>query len=607
MIDPVTLLAIGMLVVADALLAAALLSTSVRLQFRHLALAAIALSFELLRQVTSLVITAAESGTALSQFAYLFNGFFDFLVSVLLIGTVALIASGRFPWRLAGALGVVYIIIATPAWPIDFDPAIRWHWFYAFLPTIACHVVIVAQSVLLMRAGKPSGLTFFVLSMLMLLTRLGLGAFGGRDDPNLLYATTYFMDSIAVLAFGGALLIHAQQLLYLELLTARDAKETSDANLQFVLDNAEEAIISFDGDEHIVSWNERAAFYFGYSRDAVVGKVTLAELLEGEDRSRLMAGLPAASLAEGESVSYLDKVTMKRSDGSTFLAQVSARAILTLDGPYYTLVVRDVAVETELEQVRRNLQERAAHAQRLDSLSELAGGVAHEYNNLLTSIIGNAEMAMRTKRDEERRPFMEQIIESSNRATDLTAQILAYAGGGLHIPDKLCVADVIRSNEPLLSATVGQITSLSLEIADEPCWVLADESQLLHVIINLVSNAAESTPDQQLDVVVRCERRQMSLNEARTAYLGTDAGSGDYAYVEVRDNGEGMDKETVSRIFDPFFSTKFQGRGLGMATVFSIIKRHGGMIDIDSEPGKGTTVAIYLPLVQPNEDETSVA
>ncbi|MDZ7685510.1 MAG: ATP-binding protein [Gammaproteobacteria bacterium] len=264
-------------------------------------------------------------------------------------------------------------------------------------------------------------------------------------------------------------------------------------------------------------------------------------------------------------------------------------------------------METELEQVRRNLQEHAAHVQRLDSLSELAGGVAHEYNNLLTSIIGNAEMAMRVEQEEAKRSFMEQIVESSNRATNLTAKILAYADGGLHVPDRLCLADIIRSNEPLLSATVGHITSLSLQVADEPCWVLADESQLLHVIINLVSNAAESTPGKQLDVVVRCQRKQMSLNEARTLHLGTDAGSGEYAYVEVTDNGEGMDKETVNRIFDPFFSTKFQGRGLGMATVFSIIKRHGGMIDVASAPGKGTTVAIYLPLVGPGKAETSVA
>jgi len=320
-----------------------------------------------------------------------------------------------------------------------------------------------------------------------------------------------------------------------------------------------------------------------------------------------MSGLPAASLAEGESVSFLDKVTMKRSDGSSFLAQVSARAVLTLGGPYYTLVVRDVAVEAELEQVRRNLQERAAHAQRLDSLSELAGGVAHEYNNLLTSIMGNAEMAMRIEREEARRPFMEAIIDSSKRATDLTARILAYAGGGLHMPDKLCVADVIRSNEPLLSATVGQITNLSLDVSEEPCWVLADESQLLHVIINLVSNAAESTPDQQLEVGVSCGRRPVSLNEARRLHLGTDAGSGDYVFVEVADNGDGMDRETVNRIFDPFFSTKFQGRGLGMATVFSIIKRHGGMIDIASEPGEGTSVAVFLPFVEPKEAETSVA
>ncbi|MDZ7685511.1 MAG: PAS domain S-box protein [Gammaproteobacteria bacterium] len=123
------------------------------------------------------------------------------------------------------------------------------------------------------------------------------------------------------------------------MLSAREAKATSNANLKFVLDNAEEAIVSFDGDERVVSWNERAEFYFGYSGYTAVGKLTLTELMESDDRARLMTGLSAASLAEGESVSYLDKVTMKRSDGLTFLAQVSARAILTMARPYYTLVV----------------------------------------------------------------------------------------------------------------------------------------------------------------------------------------------------------------------------------------------------------------------------
>ncbi|MDZ7685512.1 MAG: hypothetical protein U5O39_11325 [Gammaproteobacteria bacterium] len=129
----------------------------------------------------------------------------------MLIGAVAIILSGRIPWRLASVLSVVYVIVAMPGWPIDFDRTIGWHWYYVYLPTIACHAVIVAQSAMMIRAGKPSGVTFLVLAILMLMTRLGLAIFGGGESPNLLYGTTYFMDSVVILAFGGAFLMYAQQ------------------------------------------------------------------------------------------------------------------------------------------------------------------------------------------------------------------------------------------------------------------------------------------------------------------------------------------------------------------------------------------------------------
>jgi len=257
---------------------------------------------------------------------------------------------------------------------------------------------------------------------------------------------------------------------------------------------------------------------------------------------------------------------------------------------------RDVTELTRAEQESERLARQVERAQRLESLGILAGGIAHDFNNLLTVIRGSARLALDAlPADAPARPRVARIAEAAQHAASLTAQMLAYAGKSSPKRSPLDLGVLVASMADLLRASLPESCELVVECGSDLLAIEADESGMQQVLLNLVLNASEAQDGAIMRIVVRTAVVQISREELRDAFGNADVAPGDVVELSVSDDGRGMDAATAARIFEPFFSTKFSGRGLGMAAVLGIVQAHRGAICVESEVGRGTRVRALFP------------
>jgi len=261
-----------------------------------------------------------------------------------------------------------------------------------------------------------------------------------------------------------------------------------------------------------------------------------------------------------------------------------------------------LAVERELEEAaerkqHREIEEQLRHTQRLESLGVLAGGVAHDFNNLLTGILGNVSLVMEeAPRDAHFQPMLQNAMRAAEQAANLTRQMLAYAGKGQFYLEAVNLSAVARDIRALLLASISKNVDLILDLDDRVPAVEADRGQMQQLLMNFVINGAEAIgPERAGTVLVSTRARRLDYGELRNVFPREDLLPGDYVCLEVRDTGAGMDAETQKKIFDPFFSTKFTGRGLGLSAVMGIVRSHKGGIRVESERGKGSKFTVFLP------------
>jgi signal transduction histidine kinase/CheY-like chemotaxis protein len=253
--------------------------------------------------------------------------------------------------------------------------------------------------------------------------------------------------------------------------------------------------------------------------------------------------------------------------------------------------VRDYIAE------RARSDEKLLQKQKLESLGILAGGIAHDFNNLLTGILGNASLAMdMLPQDSPVARMLEDVMQASERAAHLTRQMLAYAGKGRFVLERLDISRLVREISHLIKSSIPQNVQICLDLGDDLPVIEADGSQIQQLVMNLVINAAEAIPSERTGSVTVITRTQ-HLDESYLAQLGasSDLAQGEYVALEVRDTGSGMDEATLRRIFDPFFTTKFAGRGLGLAATEGIVRGHGGVLKVYSSPGHGSTFKVLFP------------
>jgi PAS domain S-box-containing protein len=256
----------------------------------------------------------------------------------------------------------------------------------------------------------------------------------------------------------------------------------------------------------------------------------------------------------------------------------------------------DVTALKHAEQEKLSIERKLLAAQKLESLGVLAGGIAHDFNNILTSVLANASLARHdaaSGKPVER--SLEQIENAARRAADLCQQMLAYAGKGKIVSDRIDLSELVRGTTALLEVTLKKNARLDLRLAPGLPPVLADPTQLRQIVMNLVINAGDAITGPAGQITVTTFARQADAALLHSALGSPDLPPGTYAGLEVRDNGSGMAAETIARIFEPFFTTKFSGRGLGLSAVLGIVQSHRGALFVESQPGQGSTFRLLLP------------
>ncbi len=256
----------------------------------------------------------------------------------------------------------------------------------------------------------------------------------------------------------------------------------------------------------------------------------------------------------------------------------------------------DITPRVTAEAERIELERRLLHAQKLESLGVLAGGIAHDFNNLLMAVLGNLELALLDLPPAgPARQGVQEAVGAAQRAADLTRQMLAYSGRGVFVVRPTDLNALVEENVHLLRAIVPRTVSLELMLTPGLPAVVADAGQLQQVVMNLITNAAEALGDDPGRVVLSTGFDRFDAQALAGNLLGVPAAPGAYVWFAVRDTGCGMTPEVLARLFEPFFSTKFTGRGLGMPAVQGIVKAHGGALLIDTRPGAGSLVKVLLP------------
>jgi PAS domain S-box-containing protein len=407
--------------------------------------------------------------------------------------------------------------------------------------------------------------------------------------PSYLLGATAAVVVIAVTETAGywlTLLLTAAPL-YLTYKMYRAGKET-EAHQGAILEAAHDAIMTMDAQLNIREFNPAAERMFGYSRMNILGR-HVELLLPAADRARRLHAL-SEYLAHGTGALADRQLEMTglKSDGTEFPVELSVARVGADSRAVLTGFVRDI---TE----RRLLEEQLRQSQKLEAIGRLAGGVAHDFNNILMSIMGAADLLlMQLGRDDPATDEANEIKESVNRGAGLTRQLLAFSRRQATRSQLFELGAVVRGMDTMLRRLMGPEIDLVIVSPDEPVHVVADSGQIQQVVLNLVVNARDAMPGGGR-IMVKVE--ELDLDEIAASAL-VEAQPGHYARLSVADTGTGIDEKTRTRLFEPFFTTKEQGKGtgLGLSIVYGIVKQSGGYITLTSELGRGTTFLIYLPL-----------
>jgi PAS domain S-box-containing protein len=371
---------------------------------------------------------------------------------------------------------------------------------------------------------------------------------------------------------------------------AQDALRESEERFREMAEMMPQAVFETDITGKLTFANRKAFDNFGYSQQDFDRGVNSLDMLVPEDHQQ--AGENITKIMGGEEIG-LNEYTALRKDGSNFPAMVHSATIVR-EGK--TLGIRgfiiDITDRKKAEEERRRLETQFHQAQKLETIGTLAGGIAHDFNNLMTTILGNTSLILYDIDDTH--PHYEplnNIERQIKRGAELTTQLLGYARKGKYYVKPVNLNQIVEENAAAFGRTRKEIT-IQCELADDLLAVEADQGQIQQVLLNLFVNAADAMPTGG-NLILKTSNA--THNDIKSQEYHPEPG--DYLCLTVSDTGIGMDEKVRRRIFDPFFSTKETGKGtgLGLASVYGIIKNHGGYIEVQSQKGHGSKFSIFLP------------
>ncbi len=436
---------------------------------------------------------------------------------------------------------------------------------------------------------------------------IGIAIMGIRRSLSFIYLVTGSMRHIPELGYEIAGLAGSAVMLagvisikpvFLSITRSEEALRESEADLKrahdftkSILHTIDEAFVVIDREYTILSANQAYLNQVGMPLESIIGAKchTTSHHLSspcyemGEDcsvRHTFMTGQPHTAIH-----THLDK------EENNVYVETKSYPLKDILGNTFSAIEIIIDI-TE----KRKLEEQLRQSQKLEAIGQLAGGIAHDFNNMLTAIIGYGSILNNNlEKDSPLKPLVDRMLSSAEKSADLTGQLLAFSRKQVISPRQVDLNGLIRGMDKLLQRVIGEDIELQLTLSDKDLFVMVDPGQVEQVLMNLITNARDSMPNGGL-LSISTEKVRLDDEYGKTHDI---VKMGKYAVVSITDTGGGMDEKTRLRIFEPFFTTKELGKGtgLGLSLVYGIVKQHNGNVIVYSEPGKGTTFKIYLPLV----------
>lgn len=389
---------------------------------------------------------------------------------------------------------------------------------------------------------------------------------------------------------GGGISDHAKM---------EEALKESEQSLSSVLNAVQDAIMVLDPELNIILANNTMEEWFKRGAAPLEGRKCYEVFHERKTPCEPCPTLRALRTGKQEMIEI-----SSHSDGSAFgFFELFAFPMFDQEGGIKGVVefARDVTARKRAQEEKARMQTKLQEAQRMQAIATLAGGIAHQFNNALASISLSIDLIrMDLPKDNPLLVHIKKMKSSTERMTHLTSQLLAYAEGGRYQTKIISTHEFVRNALPAVLHDLDSSVHVDTDLPPDTSSVKADVTQMQMVLSAVVHNAAES---MESGGWIRVATRNEIIGESSA--IG-DLAPGPYVCLSVEDNGKGMEEEILKRVFEPFFTTKFHGRGLGMPAVYGIIKGHDGCVVVDSEPGKGTRVRIYLPAVETKEKKPEV-
>ncbi len=374
-------------------------------------------------------------------------------------------------------------------------------------------------------------------------------------------------------------------------LTERTRAEEAIRFQALLLDAVEQAVIAYDVEGEVTAWNRFAERLYGRPAAEVLGRHWSEVFPDGGLERVMLESLGAAVRGE----SWSGEVEVTRADGARIVVHATHAPLR--DGAGDTTGI--VGVTSDVTE-RRSLEEQLRQSQKMEAVGKLAGGVAHDFNNVLTVIRGHADLLLEEVGPGRLREDLREISAAAQRAAGLTRQLLAFSRRQVLQPRRLDLNALAAGLIPMLTRLLGEDVRLELRAAPGALYVSADPGQLEQVLLNLTVNARDAIAAGGR---IRIETADVVFDDAQAAWDGTPVAAGRYVMLAVSDTGTGMPPEVMSRVFEPFFTTKEagQGTGLGLSTVYGIVKQSGGHLRVHSQPGEGSVFTVYLPRLESAE------
>ena len=366
------------------------------------------------------------------------------------------------------------------------------------------------------------------------------------------------------------------------------------ARMQSILDNSPVGIIFASKDREIKQVNSEIVALSGYDYDDLIGKSTAKFFVSSRTYEEF--GRDAYPILLNHET-YETRIQFRKKDGTTLLCHIQGRLVFHGDETRGIIwIIRDISASEAAEKERKSIAKKLEQAQRYKSLNTMAGAIAHHYNNIMMSVQGNIELLqMGLSKASKPYKLATNALESAHKASQISTSMLTYVGQQRMNARIMELGCLITDAGDLLRNNVRDTTRITTTQHTSPLFCRMDPSQITEVLLNLVMNADEAIKGANGRITVKTCAANIDHLEHPTPFRDVPLRPGQYLSCEISDNGSGIDPDTADHIFEPFFSTKFTGRGLGLSIVAGIIKSHNGTMQIKSSLGKGSTISIFLP------------